>query len=254
MVLLALLLKIAVPPVLVAGMSLVARRWGPALGGLIMGLPWMTGPVLFFLGLDKGEAFALKAATGVELAVLPIVAYMIAYATVAGVAAWPLSFLAAAASFIGLAAVVRSIDIGVVPATFVALAALGLARVLLPRPKGVPVPVRLPAWDIPARMAATFVLVSIIMSSADILGGQLSGIMSSFPVILTVIGTFTHKQSGVDAVRAMLRAVTLSLVSFSMFFLTVGLALPHIGLVGAYAAAVVVTLGMSGLMLLLATR
>ncbi|MEI5579538.1 hypothetical protein, partial [Streptomyces brasiliscabiei] len=80
--------------------------------------------------------------------------------------------------------------------------------------------------------------VSIILTSADVLGGQLSGIMSSFPVVLTVIGTFTHNQSGTDAVRAMLRAVTLSLVSFTVFFLTVGLTVPYVGVIGAYAAAV----------------
>ncbi|MDX2204258.1 MAG: hypothetical protein NW223_16015 [Hyphomicrobiaceae bacterium] len=254
MSLLILLFKIAVPPVLVAGMSLFARAWGPTLGGLIMGLPWMTGPVLFFLGLDKGDAFILKAATGVELAVVPIVGYMFAYALVAGRAAWPVSLAAAVAAFLTLAALVRGLDIGIVPATVVALGALGLARAFLPRPKGPLRPVPLPAWDIPARMAATFALVSIIMTSADILGGQLSGIMSSFPVVLTVIGTFTHSQSGTDAVRAMLYAVTLSLVSFAAFFLTVGLVLPVAGLVWSYVAALCAALAISAAFLLRATR
>jgi hypothetical protein len=251
---LVLLVKIAVPPVLVAGMSLIARRWGPAIGGLIMGLPWMTGPVLFFLGLDRGDAFMLKAATGAVIAVVPIVGYMFGYAIMAGYAAWPLSFAVAAACFAALASGVRLLDIGVVPATVIALAALWLARTFLPKPKGPPVPVRLPSWDIPARMAATFALVSVILTSADVLGGQLSGIMSSFPVVLTVIGTFTHNQSGTDAVRAMLRAVTLSLVSFTVFFLTVGLTVPYVGVIGAYAAAVVAALVLSASFLVRATR
>ena len=50
-----LLLKLAVPPVLVAAISLAARLWGPTVGALLMGLPWLTGPVLFFLTLDKGD-------------------------------------------------------------------------------------------------------------------------------------------------------------------------------------------------------
>ena len=43
------ILKIAVTPLLVAAVSLAARRWGPTVGGLVMGLPWFTGPVLLVL-------------------------------------------------------------------------------------------------------------------------------------------------------------------------------------------------------------
>ena len=86
------LLKIALPPILVAVMSLAARRWGPTFGGLVMGLPWMTGPVLFFLGLDKGEEFAVAACAGIELGVLCICAFMLAYAAMScwrpGRSAW----------------------------------------------------------------------------------------------------------------------------------------------------------------------
>ena len=61
-----LLLKIAVPPLLVAIASLAARWWGPTVGGMLVGMPWMTGPVLFFLALDKGTDFAVGACTGIR--------------------------------------------------------------------------------------------------------------------------------------------------------------------------------------------
>src|SRR5436190_1911475 len=75
----AFLLKIAVPPFLVAAMSLAARWWGPTIGGLLLGMPWMTGPVLFFLALDKGEDFAVGACAGIELGVVCVAAFMVAY-------------------------------------------------------------------------------------------------------------------------------------------------------------------------------
>ena len=184
------LLKIAVPPILVALMSLAARRWGPTVGGLLMGLPWMTGPVLFFLGLDKGGEFAVAAMRrhparrdlhlrlhaglrgdepGGALAVLP-----------------------------------RGRDDCLLGGR---LARAGPSRsrwcrprprrsprssppiYLLPRPRTSAVPAPLPWWDIPARMAMTFVLVAVIMSSADRLGPQLSGMVSTYPVILIVVGS-----------------------------------------------------------------
>jgi hypothetical protein len=86
---------------------------------------------------------------------------------------------------------------------------------------------------------------------ADAMGPQLSGIMSTYPVIVTVVGTFTHHRWGRDAVWRMLCGITASLVAFVAFFLIVGLALPTLGLVAAYALAAVAALIMtSGLFFL----
>ena len=93
------LLKITVPPILVAVMSLAARRWGPTVGGLLMGLPWMTGPVLFFLALDKGGDFAVAACAGIQLGVICIYAFILAYAPTSFVAPWPVCLLAATIAF-----------------------------------------------------------------------------------------------------------------------------------------------------------
>ena len=246
------LLKIALPPILVAVMSLAARRWGPTFGGLVMGLPWMTGPVLFFLGLDKGEQFAVAACTGIELGVVCIAAFMLAYALFSSVALWPVCLAAAVAAFGGTAALTQSLEVDLATAVGAALTSLAVAVVLLPRPK-VPVVLGvLPWWDIPARMAATFALVAVIMTSADVLGSRLSGIVSTYPVILTVIGAFTHHQWGRDAVRRVLRGLTVSLLSFVAFFLVVGSSLPVIGLAPAFVLAAVMVLAISGLLLTLA--
>ena len=64
----------------------------------------------------------------------------------------------------------------------------------------------------------------------------------------------TLHQSGRDALRRVLRGVTLSLLSFCMFFLVMGLTLPHVGLVGAYLLAVLVAVAMSAGMIAVARR
>lgn len=254
MALLLFLFKTAVPPVLVAAMSLAARRWGQTVGGLIMGLPWMTGPVLFFLALDKGDAFAVAATTGIELGVVSITAYMLGYALVSSFAPWPFALVAAVLSFAAATSLLQFVEIGLATAAVGAVASLVFAALVLPRPRGPMVPIKLPVWDIPARMAVTFALVAMIMSGADVLGSRLSGIVSTYPVILTVIGTFTHSQSGVDAVRRILRGLTLSLNSFVAFFVVVGFALPHIGLVGSYLAAMAVAVAISAALVARARR
>jgi hypothetical protein len=244
-----LLLKLAVPPVLVAVISLAARLWGPTIGALLMGLPWLTGPVLLFLTTEKGVAFGVGACAGIELGVVCICAYLLAYGVASAVAPWPLCLAAAAVAFAATAWATEGIVIGLAAAAVLAAAGLLLTYVLLPAPVAKTMPAPLPWWDIPARMLATLALVAIISLSADALGPQLSGIVSTFPVIVSVIGAFTHHQWGRDAARHMLRGLTLSLLAFVTFFLVVGLALPMVGLVPSYALATAAALPVSAILL-----
>ena len=94
-----LLLKIAVTPLLVVAVSLAVRWWGPTVGGILMGLPWFTGPVLFILIQERGGEFGVAACLGVEIGVICISAFILAYGLVAAVAAWPLSLAAAMVAF-----------------------------------------------------------------------------------------------------------------------------------------------------------
>ena len=50
-----LLLKIVLAPMHVAIATLVARRWGPRIGGIVVGLPLSTGPIFLFLASPAGR-------------------------------------------------------------------------------------------------------------------------------------------------------------------------------------------------------
>jgi hypothetical protein len=241
------LLKIAVTPLLVAGVALAARWWGPTVGGILMGLPWFTGPVLFILILDQGIDFGVAACLGVMIAVTCIGGFMLAYGLVAAVAGWPLSLAAGAVAFFtGAAALSDPATLArVLPAQLPPLwaaAGLGAASLcvvlaLLPRPRGGVLPQVPPWWDIPARMAAAAALVAALVTGADALGPRLAGVLASYPIILTVTGAFTHHSSGRDAIWRVLRGLAASLFGFIVFFLVLGQALPAAGLIGAYALA-----------------
>ena len=241
------LLKIAVTPLLVAGVAIAARRWGPTVGGILMGLPWFTGPVLLILILDQGIEFGVAACFGVLIAVTCVGAFMLAYGLVAAVAGWSLSLAAGAAAFFAGAAAMSdpALLARILPATLPPLwaaAILGAASLcvvlaLLPRPRGGVLPQAPPWWDIPARMTAAAVLVAALVTGADALGPRLAGVLASYPIILTVTGTFTHYSSGRDAIWRVLRGLAASLFGFIAFFLVVGLTVAAAGVVGAYALA-----------------
>lgn len=250
-----LLLKIAVTPLLVAFVSLAQRWWGPTIGGILIGLPWFTGPVLFLLVLDQGVAYGAAACVGVELGVACVSAFMLAYGLMAAVSRWPASLaVAVVAFFAGAAAVTDPRLLGwMMPAAMAPLwtaAGIGAASlcavlVLLPRPRAEVLPQAPPWWDIPARMATAAVIVAAVTASADALGPRLAGVLATYPIVVTVIGTFTHQSRGVQAVRRVLRGAAASLFGFVAFFLVVGLALPDMGAVGAYALAAAVQLAIT---------
>ena len=248
------LLKIAVPPFLVAAMSLAARWWGPTIGGLLLGMPWMTGPVLFFLALDKGEEFAVGACAGIELGVVCVAAFMLAYGAVSTFARMAGKPRCRRRGVRRERLAIQDVALTLPAAAAAAAASLIVAYLLLPRPRAAAVSAKLPWWDIPARMLAAFALVTIIMLSADVLGPRLSGIVSTYPAMVTVVGAFTHRQWGLDAVRHMLRGLTLSLLVFVAFFLAVGISLPAAGLVAAFVFAAALVLVIDAVLLVLMRR
>ncbi|HTD58974.1 MAG TPA: hypothetical protein VK672_08780 [Solirubrobacteraceae bacterium] len=59
-----LVLKVALAPLLVVGVTLAARRWGPRVGGMLIALPVVAGPILLVITLEHGEVFGARAARG----------------------------------------------------------------------------------------------------------------------------------------------------------------------------------------------
>jgi hypothetical protein len=123
-----------------------------------------------------------------------------------------------------------------------ASASLVFAYLVLPRARAPAATAALPWWDIPARMLSTIVLVGAILLTAELLGPRLSGIVSTYPTMVTVISAFTHHQWGRDAVRRLLRGLALSLLVFVVFFLVVGMSMPVVGLALSFVIAAALVL------------
>ena len=249
-----LLLKLMVVPVLVALMSLAARRFGPMIGGLLIGLPWMTGPIIFFLGQERGAHDTVSLAIGAMLATVSISAYALTFGWVGMHARWPLSLTAGAVAYTAVGSALTGLVLAPTPAALIGSGCLLATSVLIPAPKQ-PRPLQaLPWWDIPVRMLASAVMVTAIALVSDRLGATASGIAASFPVLLTVIGTFTFHQWGSDALLALLRGITRSLLSFVMFFWVVATFVEPLGLVTSYAAAAITALCVSGALIVVTRR
>lgn len=58
---------------------------------------------------------------------------------------------------------------------------------------------RNPRWELPARMVATVALILVLSEFATYLGPNLAGALASYPVIISVLGGFSHRRSGPTA-------------------------------------------------------
>ena len=246
--------KLVLTPLLVGGASLAQRRWGPRVSGWIVALPLTTGPIVLFVAIEQGPAVGASVAHGAMAGVLAGVGFCLAYAWLAGRWPWHVCLLAAAIAF---AAVGLLTPWTPPPATWVlAVGAILLGLRLLPDwPVPDAVAVRLPAWDVPARVIVATVLVLGISAAAPIVGGDRAGLIATFPVYASVLATFSHKLVGPAGAVEVLRGLLIGLPGFASFCLVAGALLDGGDpILVSLGVALVVGLGVQSAMYLLLTQ
>jgi hypothetical protein len=238
-----LLVKVLLAPSFVVGASLAARRFGPRVGGLVAGLPVVAGPILLAYALAHGTLFAAGAAAGTLLGLISLIAFSVVYGRLARRLGWVPCMLAGWLAFAAGTALFSAFSIPDGVALALALLAIAAGLVLLPRPlAGGPPPEALPSWDLPLRAACALALVLTLTAIAGWLGPQLSGLLAPFPIIATVLATFTHGQRGVDEMLRLVRGMVSGFVAFALFFFTLAVSLRGVGTGPAFALATFVAL------------
>lgn len=235
-----LLLKLLIVPALIALVTLAGRRWGPGVAGWLSAFPIVAGPILWFVALEQGAAFAAQAAVGTLSAVLGMLAFGLSYAWAARRWSWPLSL---ATGYAGYAVAVVVLDWW--KATLPAAAIVVLAGLLL-APRCYPVfpatakPPSKPANDMLLRMSLGAMLVLLVTYFAASLGPELSGIFAMFPVMGTVLVLFTHRSAGAEAAVQLLRGMVLGFYAFGTFCAVLAWSLTVTGIGFAFLWAVTV--------------
>lgn len=250
-----LAIKLLLAPCFVMGASLTARRHGPRVGGLVGALPVVAGPILLVYALAHGRTFAAHAAAGTLLGLISLTAFVVVYARLAGRVAWPLGLLAGWLAFALWTLLFSALSIPTGLALALACAAFALGVALLPQPRFEPTERSAPpTWDLPLRGACALALVLALTAIAGWLGPQLSGLLAPFPIIASVLATFTHTQRGVDETLRLLRGLVTGFGAFALFCFTLALALPDLSVVASFALASAVALGVQGVALRQALR
>jgi len=235
-------------PLLIATASLAGRRWGHAISGWLVGIPFTSGPITLFLYLDHGAGFAANAALGSMLGVLATAAFAVEFSAVAKRGGRiVLSFVAGLIAFALIGASAQELAIAPLPLYAICAVVLLVAIRLVPDP-GVTVSVPLPRWDLPARMILATVLVIAITSGATALGPRLSGLLATIPLYASILAGFGFQLIGPAAAIRVWRGLLFGLFGFGAFYLVLAASLESLG-VAAFGLALLTAIVMQAVTL-----
>ncbi len=219
------LLKVAMAPVIVLSVSYLQRRFGDRFGGWLIGLPITTGPFIFIIALQEGLSFAGHTTHGVLLGQIALVVFCWVYAFAALRSSWYIAVTIGTLSCLVTGFLVTQVIVSTWISTpfliliwFTAIKRWPTARTLEQK-------ISPPPWEIPVRILVTLTLLISLSAAAPHLGPKISGALSTYPVIASVLGAFNHKRFGADVTVGTLRGLmqTLPITIGAIFAL--GLAL-----------------------------
>jgi hypothetical protein len=236
-----LLIKLLLIPVLLAAVTLVSRRFGPNVAGWLGSFPIVAGLVLLVITLEQGGPFGAVAAEFALAGLAAAMVFCVVYAHLSNGRPW---WLTAAGAFASWALAVGGLALlpsGLLMAAAIGFGALAVAPRLFPALQQVPearVPHRL---ELPARMVVGALLAVVSSWLAARYGARLAGYLALFPLVTSVLVTFTHALDGRAAAVVFLAGMARGLWAAAAFCLALALLLARLPIPWAFVAATVVT-------------
>lgn len=244
-----LILKLFLAPAFIACITLAGRRWGATVAGSLAGFPVVTGPILLFVTIEQGQQFAANAATGAMLAVLSNIGFGIAYSWACRRHAWHTSLLFGWAVYFCLVVILSFVHVSPWQASIVTIYGLLIAAKSYPRVR-IDLPKELrPGSDLGYRMLSAVALVLALTFFSARLGPNLTGLLSVFPVMGSVLAVFSHRHYGTGFAVKILQGMVQGFYAFTVFCLMLAYTLrtqawPLCFLMATLAAVVIQTFSM----------
>jgi uncharacterized membrane protein (GlpM family) len=232
-----LILKLLLVPIFLALISLAGKRWGAGVAGWLAGFPVVAGPILLFLAVERGAAFATQAAINSLSAVFASIAFSLVYARCSQRWNWMISLCVAMSAWF-LAAFTLSFTVDALwTAALIALITLVAGPRLFPPATAGAITSSLPKGELALRMIAGAILTVLVTLLASNIGPKWSGLLAVFPVLGSVLSVFSHATHGAQYVAVLLRAMAMGMWSFAVFCGALAISLHHLAITVAFVAA-----------------
>lgn len=236
------LAKVLISPLLLAGATYAVQKWGALVGGLMLGLPLVSGPMSVFLFAQYGRHFAANAAYGTLLGFVAAGAFCIAYALVSSRRSWWQSLIVALAAFFATAFLLSFVHLALLWVIGIVALALAALAFVIRAPDDLASPPRPRKRIVAARMVIAASVVLLVTTSARFLGAEAAGFLAPLPVLAGIMATSSHRRQGTDAVHGLLRGTVFGSWGGAAFFSVVILLVGTNGPVFTYLAALLAAL------------
>jgi hypothetical protein len=247
-------LKLFLAPMLIGLVSIAGRRWGPTVGGWLVSLPLTSAPVILFLAIEQGTAFASSAAQNTLMGIISVASFCLVYYWFSFRFGWLISMLAGWIAFFALTFIEESTILPLFFSFVAVIVFLSVVLAVMPKSQSKDLAITPPRWDTPLRMLVATGFVLGLTGAASILGPQLSGLLAPFPMFTTILAVFTHHFQGAHFTRSLLRAVVAGSFTFVTFFLVISLLVNRWGIAVAFGMALLAALATHSALLFVVRR
>ena len=232
-----LILKLTIVPLALLLFGVIERRHGPRVAGWLSGFPIVGGPLLLFLALDQGPAFASQAAMGAYFGLVPWLSFTMTYAWCSRALNWVWCALISFSVWTAVAVLAVNLQDASRWLEILPFAAFIGAQFCFPRGEPSDEEREHIWWGMPARMTAGASLTLMITQFSAALGTHWSGIFTTFPVMGSIIAISSHVQYGKHAVQEAVAGMSMGLASVGTFCFAAYLLLARTGTWQAFALA-----------------
>jgi len=244
-----LAIKLVSVPIFILTISMIAHRWGPSIGGVVLGLPLTSGPILFFLALEQGTNFAAASALATLMGLISLAASCIVFGWLSFRRGWLSCLIGCCGTFFAVTSILYFVSFSSILTLVVVVAFLVLIYRIFPSGASGSISRESARWEIPARIIAATALVLLITGAASILGPHLSGLLTPFPVYATVMSLFILTSKGPQVSALFLRGIMMGCLTTSVFLFLIASFIVSFGLVVVFGLAVVIVITMHSVLI-----
>lgn len=234
-----LLAKIMVSAGLVLLITMIAEKISTRFAGVLLGFPLGAGLSTFFFGLEQGAEFTAQSARWGIPGILACLVFALFYSLgvkisgLRGISHILISSVVSIGGYFVAAKALQliSVDSLVVRVLISSCGALVFAVYFNRNPPcKILLKVPLSARILLVRAGFTAAIIVLITCSAQLIGSQWAGLLTTFPVTLYPVTVILHYHYGSEAVLALFRELPFGLLAIVVFSSGVALSYPLFGI------------------------
>jgi len=236
-----MLLKLTIAPLLILLITYAQKRFGSFVSGIIPGLPITSGPISYFIALEQGKLFAANSAVASLYGMSGIGLFCFSYLVVSRRFGVFKSLFTALSIWCVFSIITLFFPVDIIVASVVSLCILlGLTVISTKLNISVDAKPLNARWELPVKMVLVTSFIMLVTFISQHIGSAWSGLISTFPVILAVMGSVAHFSNKQASTFKILNGGIIGSLGGCVFFAVIALALKlNFVIWQVYAAAAV---------------